>query len=44
MLLALWALVPEAIKVEARQLSEFLGIPLWDAIPEWMAGETPQPS
>ncbi len=30
----------EAIKVEARQLSEFLEIPIWDAIPEWMARDS----
>lgn len=34
----------EAIKTEARQLSEFLEIPLWDAIPDWMTGDSPPPS
>ena len=34
----------KAIKTEARELSEFLEIPLWDAIPDWMAGDSPLPS
>ena len=27
----------KSIKQDARQLSHFLGLPLWDAIPDWMA-------
>ena len=34
----------KSIKQDARQLSHFLGLPLWDAIPGWMADNTSVPT